>query len=69
MEQLSLGEADRVGRAAYYGGTDCADGKGGVIPWETLTEARREYYIGIAAVVLTEDAALRGLTIVERGAR
>ena len=69
VEQLSPEEADRVGQAAYYGGTDCSDGKGGVIPWKKLTDARREYYIGIAAVVLTEDAALRGQTIVERSAQ
>ena len=66
MEQLSDDEADRVGRAAYYGGTDCVDGRGGVIAWEKLTPERRAYYVGIAACVLTEDANLRGVEIVPR---
>jgi hypothetical protein len=69
VEQLSPAEADRVGKAAYYGGTDCTDGKGGVIAWNRLTDARREYYVGIAACVLTEDALVRGLEIVPRSAR
>ncbi|WP_134663974.1 hypothetical protein [Amycolatopsis sp. CFH S0078] len=66
MEQLSEEDADRVGRAAYYGGTDCTDGRGGVIGWDQLTQARRDYYIGIAACVLTEDCHIRGIEIVPR---
>ena len=57
-----------MGRAAYYGGTDGCNGKGGVIGWDKLTPERREYYIGIAACVLTEDAYIRGLEIVPRRA-
>lgn len=64
VEQLSPEQAERTGKAAYYGGTDCSDGKGGVIAWSELTDARREYYVGIAACVLTEDAYIRGLEIV-----
>ncbi|WP_181771271.1 hypothetical protein [Amycolatopsis pittospori] len=66
IEQLSLEEADKVGRAAYYGSNDCANGRGGVIGWEHLTRERKDYYIGIAAVVLTVDAEIRGHIIVPR---
>ncbi|OXM53755.1 hypothetical protein CFP71_21320 [Amycolatopsis thailandensis] len=69
VEQLSPEEAERVGKAAYYGGTDCHDGRGGVIAWAKLTDARREYYIGIAACVLTEDSYIRQEEIVLRGGR
>lgn len=69
VEQLSEQEANEVGRAAYYASVDCCDGRGSVISWETLSEERREYYIGIAGCVLTEDCRIRGVEIVPRRAQ
>ncbi|WP_257791788.1 hypothetical protein [Amycolatopsis albispora] len=40
-----------------------------MIAWAKLTDARREYYIGIAACVLTEDSYIRQEEIVLRSAR
>lgn len=68
VEQLTDEQARRIGRATYYATMDCSDGQGSVIPWESLSAARQEYYVGIASVVLTEDAAIRGLEIVPRRA-
>ncbi|WP_156960470.1 hypothetical protein [Amycolatopsis taiwanensis] len=69
VEQLSEQDADRVGRMAYYGGTDCLDGKGSVIGWEKLTPERRDYYIGIAACVLVEHCLIRGVEVIVRRPR
>jgi hypothetical protein len=66
VEQLSSEEADKVGRAAYYGGTDCYDARGGVFGWQHLPQERKDYYIAIAASVLNADAEIRGDIIVPR---